>query len=142
MERETKMLSVRPDVRIQTNPQRAKPPHQNPQHMPQPQLPPTKQTEQASCRDEVLRSLLQTVHQLTLKVEQLSTNADGNNQRQYEVKSSSSDYNNRPTTPRVFVCHRCGQEGHIARGCQNPSLNYQGPRLQGKPFEAKSNNAQ
>lgn len=45
---------------------------------------------------------------------------------------------NQPTQNRVFICYKCGNEGHIARGCRSAPLNSQGPRSQGKPSEARN----
>ena len=39
---------------------------------------------------------------------------------------------------RVFVCYKCGNEGHIARGCRSPPLNDQGQRSQGTPPEPRN----
>ena len=104
-------------------------PNQYQQAKPTPQPP----KQQQKPDSEVLQHLIVTVRQLAEKVEQLSvTHARPRPQR--PVQSGSQN---------VFVCHRCGQKGHIARGCRSQTpLNYQGPRPRGEPSEAQATQAQ
>ena len=91
------------------------------------------QPKQNNDRD-VLQDLLLKVEQLTLKVEQMG------------AKPHRQPYQQRTDQPKstygVYICHKCGQEGHIARGCRNVPSNPQGPRPQGKPSEARDTTAQ
>ena len=94
-----------------------------------PSKPDDKQQSQKKSDHDVLQELVLTVKQLSQKVEQLS------------MTSSRSQRPNQDTT-RVFTCHRCGQDGHIARGCRSTPLNSQAPRSMGKPSEGQSPPAQ
>ena len=76
------------------------------------------------------------IQDLIHKVEQLSRLVEGRVYRPY-APSDKPTSPQQPTDRRAFICHRCGQEGHIARGCRNIPLNFQGPRSEGKP-EARS----
>ena len=82
---------------------------------------------------EVLQDLVLTVRQLAQKVDQM-TSGPRQTRRQKGDKQSANQ--------RVFVCHKCGQEGHIARGCRSVPLNSKGPRPKGEPLEALNPQAQ
>lgn len=86
---------------------------------------PTLTFQQVKTNTDVLQDLILTVKELAEKVEKMTT------------KPSQPFRQRRPTYPtdRVFTCHRCGQNGHIARGCRNLPSNQQGPRPQGMPSE-------
>ena len=92
----------------------------------------TQRLAQHSSNDQVLQDLILTVQKLALKVDQMSTSLP--QQSQYRRQEPQA-------TSRQITCHKCGQEGHIARGCRNMPLNYQGPRPQGKPYEAQKDQA-
>ena len=76
------------------------------------------------------------IQDLIHKVEQLTRIVEGRVYRPY-APSDQSMNPQQPNDRRVFRCYRCHQEGHIARGCRNLPLNFQGPRSEGKP-EARS----
>ncbi len=86
-----------------------------------------------STDHDVLQDLLATVHQLALKVEQISKVPRRPQQPRKDQLS---------TGQRVFFCHRCGNEGHIAKGCRSVPLNTNGPRPMGKPFASQNPHAQ
>lgn len=123
LERETRMSSIskssaniEPKQLARANPQQLsnKVARQTPQ-------PSDKHQMQQKTDHDVLQDLVSTVRQLAERVDKMS------------VKPRAQ----RPTQDpqRVFICHKCGQEGHIARGCRSVPLNYLAPRPTGKSSE-------
>ena len=81
---------------------------------------------QQTTNEDIIQELINKVQHLTQTVEYLTSRPQHKQMNHQQ-----------PNHQRVFICHRCGQEGHIARGCRNIPLNFQGPRSEGKP-EARS----
>ena len=141
IEREKRASSSLPTVpKAQAQPHQAKPYRPDP---PKPTnkstSPPTSQPTTSTPNDGILMDLLHTVQQLSQKVEQLSNQHSRPYSPKQNPQTSAPGLTTNTAAPRVFVCHRCGQEGHIARGCRSLPLNYQGQRLEGKPSEAREN---
>lgn len=136
IERENRLAStLATDTKALTQPQYARPTYQSapPKQSKATATQVTQRTAPNSSNDEVLQNLILTVQKLAQRVDQMSTYPPQTQHRRQESQA---------TTQGVFTCHKCGQEGHIARGCRNMPLNYQGPRPKGKPFEARNNQAQ
>ena len=89
---------------------------------------PVKKDHNLKTDHDVLQDLVLTVRQLAEKVERMAAGPR-------EVQRPKRDQ--QPDGQRVFICHKCGQEGHIARGCRRVPLNPEGPRQQGEPAEAQ-----
>ena len=141
MERESRMAAaLKMGAKMHSHQsQQARPPHeyqQSPSSLPDltayERSQPVHKNSQPKTDHEVLHELVLTVRQLAQKFEQISTTP---RQAQHPMRNQHSD------GPRVFVCHKCGQEGHIAKGCRRAPLNSKGPRPEGKPSEAPNSQA-
>ena len=109
--------------------QQIRPPYQQSS----PKVPDVKSPKPTTDHD-VLQELLATVHQLALRVDHISHQTPRGPQQPRTDQHASGQ--------RVFYCHRCGNEGHIAKGCRSAPLNSNGPRPMGKPSEAGNQRAQ
>ncbi len=136
IERENRMGSTMTTdtTKALSQPQYARPTYQSapPKQTKAPATQEAQRTPLNSSNDEVLQNLILTVQKLTQKVDQMSTMPIQYQHRRQEYQASN----------RQITCHKCGQDGHIARGCRNMPSNYQGPRPKGKPSEAQKYLAQ
>ena len=119
-------------------------------------------SKQQQTSEDVIQSLVVKLQALAQTVEHLTSRQNSTDQQQMYHSQQQQMYHpqqqhvyhprqepnyqqpqHQQTYPlqsdaRVFVCHRCGHEGHIARGCRMQPLNFKGPRSKGKPLDAQN----